>query len=262
MENVVYVKSLEAKLILSQGLIPFYQELMDVVASHKGVHTRVSFKKATISYKRKKIAIIKVSRKNITLYLALDPKKYEGYNLKDASMVKAYHDVPAKFRIKSKRALKKACYLLDEAIWAAGATSILPVEVVDYSEIYAPKSVDELIEAGLIKVRSVKEERPFTLKMVHLTCRLVDNAVGKADKLYMISNLGNWDLNKAILMNKLDDNLFDITLAVEPGYKLEFKVLRDKNWNSIEKGIWNEEIKNHTYLIDDDMSVFDLIHNF
>lgn len=259
MENVVYIKSMEAKLILEQGNIPFYQELMDVCASHKGVRTRVSFKKVTVSYKRKKIAVIKLSRKNISLFLALDPANYANYNLKDVSNVKAYKDVPAKIKVKSARGLKRACFLLDEAILASGATKILPVNVVDYSEKYAPKSFDELVAAGLIKVRVTKT---IETHKVNLTCRLVDNAINATNELYVVTNLVNWELEKAILMNNVSDNQFEIELEVPHGYKLEFKVLKGKNWNMIEKGIWNEEIVNHNYLVEKDLNVVDLIHNF
>ena len=77
MENVIFIKSLEAKLTLTRETIPFYQELKDVCSVHEGVTSRISFQRESIYFNKKKVAIFKVSRKHICVYLALDPKNVQ-----------------------------------------------------------------------------------------------------------------------------------------------------------------------------------------
>ena len=271
MTNYVYVKSMEAKLVLTQEAIPYYQELKDVCALHAKVTSRLSFHKDSIYFGKKKVGIIKVSRKNIAIYLALDPKKYTKYNVKDVSQVKMYSGCPTMLWVNSKKALKHACYLLEEALIKAGATELQTALITDYSEYFYSRSFDELFAAGLIKKYNRKvantvvedEDDIVSLYNVHFTCRLLYAAKNQAEELYIITNTNDWDVNKALKMNKTSDNTFEADMFFEKDTYLEFKICRSANWEDVEKGIWKEEIVNHNYVIvDNDLEVEDLIHNF
>ncbi len=66
--------------------------------------------------------------------------------------------------------------------------------------------------------------------------------------LYIIGstkNLGAWNINNALLMEKDNNGLFTITKMLEPGEIVEFKVLSEKSWDNVEKGVYGEEISNH-----------------
>ena len=69
MEKITYKKSFASKLVLEQVAIPYYQDIKDLCATRKKVSTRLSFNKETINVGRNKVAVMKISRKNITLYL-------------------------------------------------------------------------------------------------------------------------------------------------------------------------------------------------
>jgi len=85
MKDVIFIKSLEAKLTLTRETIPFYQSLKEVCAVHEGVTSRISFQRESIYFNKKKVAIIKVSRKNISIYLALDPVTHNEFGVKDVT---------------------------------------------------------------------------------------------------------------------------------------------------------------------------------
>ena len=93
--------------------------------------------------------------------------------------------------------------------------------------------------------------------------KLVWCASNQADDLFIVNNVDNWDFAKAIKMTKVDDNTFTAYNFFKDGTKLEFKICRKQDWENVEKGIWKEEIVNHHYLVvNNDLEVEDLIHNF
>lgn len=271
MSNYVFIKSMEAKLILSQETIPYYQSLKDVCSLHAGVKSRLSFHKESIYFNKKKIAIIKVSRKNIAMYLALEPSKYSNYKIKDVTTVKAYSGCPSMLWVDSKKTLKNACFLLEEALIAAGATTIQTALVTDYQENFYPRSFEELYNVGLIKRYNRKaamievddEDDLLEVYNVHFTCRLLYDAKNTADNLYIVTNTNDWNVEKAVKMNKTSDNTYEADMLFAKDTYLEFKICKDLSWDAVEKGIWKEEIINHNYVIvDNDLEVEDLIHNF
>lgn len=287
MEKITYKKSMLAKLILGQDSIPAYQSIKDLCATHKKVSTRLSFGKETISFGRIKVAAIKIVVKNIHLYLALNPKDYENtkYNFKDLSETKIGQVYPMRVRITGSRSLKYALELLEDALANVGATDVCEAENVNYEELFYPRGFDVLLEQGLIKkyVKSIEEasddeEDDFLddvlddeedlveaeeMCNVHFTAKLMYEAVGAADDLYIITSYTNWDPMEAVPMQKNADTTFTATMSFPKGTALEFKICRSKNWTDVEKGIWKEEIVNHNYiLVEQDMDVEDLIYNF
>lgn len=273
MEKIIYKKSFVSKLILAPESIVFYQELKDICATRKNVKTRNCFSKETIRFKNKTVGFMKISRKNISLYLALDPKRYvtSKYKIQDCSNKKSLQNTPLQFTIKSKRSLNFACTLLEDMFASIGASEFCIAPNVDYAEMLYPRSFDVLVQEGLIKKYIRKSlagkdsivEVPAVACKVHIVARLAYEAKGAANQLYVITNYNHWNFNEAVMMKKNPDDTFEVTLFFPKGTNLEFKICRSSNWENVEKGIWKEEIVNHQYVVvDKDLEVEDVIYNF
>lgn len=301
MEKITYKKSLAAKLVLNQDSIAAYQAIKDLCSTYKKVSTRMSFGKETISYGRVKVAAIKIVVRHINLHLALDPQEFVNtkYHFKDMSQTKQGQIYPMRVSIKGSRSLKYALELLETALFKAGATELcLFAETPNYQKEFRPRSLEKLIQEGLIKkyVKVIEdgtndiveetleedfieaeemEEEEDTFEevvvaeepkeefvKVTFNAKTLYAAEGKAKKLYIITNTTGWNLEKAIPMKKNKDNSFTAVQEFPKGTHLEFKICKDTTWNDVEKGIWKEEIINHYYHLDQDRMVEDLIHNF
>ena len=71
-----------------------------------------------------------------------------------------------------------------------------------------------------------------------------------ASEVYIVGNvvqLGNWDVKKAIKLDKTSDGIFNVSKLLATGQLIEFKLLADKDWSRVEKGMYNEEIQNHIF---------------
>lgn len=69
-----------------------------------------------------------------------------------------------------------------------------------------------------------------------------------ASQLYIVGSsnaLGAWDINNAVEMKRDEKGLFTIAKMMEPGEIVEFKVLKEKSWDAVEKGVYGQEIANH-----------------
>lgn len=68
------------------------------------------------------------------------------------------------------------------------------------------------------------------------------------DNLYIVgstSSLGYWDPKKATkLTYKEEENAYVVNKFLPLEEVVEFKFVTMKDWNGVEKGIWNEEISN------------------
>ena len=68
------------------------------------------------------------------------------------------------------------------------------------------------------------------------------------DNLYIVgstSNLGNWDPKKATQLSYNNElNAFVVNKFLPLEEVVEFKFITMRDWNGVEKGIWNEEISN------------------
>ncbi len=273
MEKVTYKESFSAKLVLRQTPLVYYQAIQDLLSTYRNVKTRISFQKETISFGRKKIGMMRISRKNLSLYLALDPTALdvEKIKFKDVSDKKSTQDVPVKIDLKSKRSLKQALMLLETALEKEQATERCAQKQKDYKAVFYPRSFECLLEQGWIKKYIRKQingksqlvEVPMETYQVHFTAHLCYEAKDQAQQLFIISNYANWDERLAVKMNKTADNCFEAVIAYPKGTHLEFKICRSTDWQGVEKGIWKEEIRNHHYVVvDHDLEVEDLIYNF
>lgn len=272
MDNIVYKKSFSAKLVLNQETIDTYQQIKDLCLTHKKVRTRLSFTKESVYFGRIKIAMMKINRKHITLYLALDPQKYvlNHYRMKDVSNTKDGMNCPTAISVHNKKHLKQALSLLEILLQQVQATDLCITEDIDYKQVFYERSFEELLNQGLIKkyIRKSKlnseenTESPIEMCRVHFTAKLLYEASNQAEQLYIITNYSNWDLSQAVLMDKQLDR-FTATISFPKNTPLEFKICRSDSWQDVEKGIWKEEIVNHNYvLVDQDLEIEDLIYNF
>lgn len=273
MERVVYKKSLVAKLVLAgNDTIDVYESLKDACSTRKGINCRLSFDKETIKFGRNKIGVIRIARKNISLYLAIDSKTLEGskYKFEDVSDKKSYVDYPTKLNLKSQRSVKYAIELLN-TLFDKYETKIQIAEAVDYKKVFYPREFEELLRQGYIKKyvyrkvdnKTVLVEEKVPTRNVHFTVKLLYCATNEAEDLYIITNYMNWDPIFAVKMDKINDNQFEANMSFPEGTKLEFKICRSESFKDVEKGIWKEEIVNHHYVIgSEDLEIEDLIHNF
>lgn len=273
MEKITYKKSFASKLVLEQVAIPYYQDIKDLCATRKKVSTRLSFNKETINVGRNKVAVMKISRKNITLYLALNKAELDQkYNVKDLTDTKEGETYGVSIQIKGSRTLKHALELLELALTKFGATQIVKGLSVDYSEVYKYRDLEALVSEGLVKkyVKVLVDGKEQLVEMpvvetynVNFTAKLLYEATNAAEELYIITSHSNWDLKQAVKMKKHADGTFTASMSFPKNTLLEFKICRSQNWTDVEKGIWKEEIVNHNYVVvDKDLEVEDLIYNF
>ncbi len=132
-----------------EGMQRNYSELKNTLLGYKGVKARISWKAERFNRGRDTLAKIDVRGKRIYLYLALDPKEFEGtkYRLTDVSDKKP--DTPLFMKIRGARNLLHAKELIATVAEKFGLTAI-EREAENYAMPY--ETDDVLIEKGLIKV--------------------------------------------------------------------------------------------------------------
>ena len=101
-----------------------------------------------------------------------------------------------------------------------------------------------------------------TLKII---VKLADNAKLDQNEIYAVGNIakfGEWDLEKAVTLKYVKSvGGYSVSRKVAVGTNVEFKLLNAKSWNNVEKGIFTEEIKNHTVTVNEDTTlVIDVYH--
>ena len=70
------------------------------------------------------------------------------------------------------------------------------------------------------------------------------------EKVYVVGNtqnLGAWDCKKAVELKKTADGKFEVAKKFDANSTVDFKVLSAKDWEAVEKGIWGEELQNHSF---------------
>lgn len=274
MERIVYRKSFTANIVLIRGFSLYaYSAIRNTIDKYNETSGRITFNFDSIIFNKKKIGIVRMSRNKLNVYLPLNPKNVaKKYNVIDSSNLTSYKNYSSRIIVDNKEALNNALSLIEKVIKEKKGTIDASYIPVDYDSLLYERSFSELYDEGHIKryvINSTsKKDDDFDdydeeLHKVTFTAKLRYCAQYKADELYIVTNYANWDLSKAIKMKKISDNEFVGVDFYPKGTKLEFKICREKNWENVEKGIWKEEIVNHHYLIvDDDLEVEDLIHNF
>ncbi len=157
---VRYSKSFTAKLIQSEDETKeFYSRLKNELLSYKKVKARMSWKRESFRIGRTLIARLQYRGKKLCLYLALDPKSYEGtkYYVEDVSAVASNAQVPLMYRIKSERRAKYALDLIADVCAKYGEEKKKTYKQTNYAAEYPYDSTESLVERGLVKEIRYKE---------------------------------------------------------------------------------------------------------
>ncbi len=157
---VRYSKSFTAKLIQSEDETKeYYSRLKNELLSYKKVKARMSWKRESFRIGRTLIARLQYRGKKLCLYLALDPKSYEGtkYYVEDVSAVASNAQVPLMYRIKSERRAKYALDLIADVCAKYGEEKKKTYKQTNYAAEYPYDSTESLVERGLVKEIRYKE---------------------------------------------------------------------------------------------------------
>ena len=71
-----------------------------------------------------------------------------------------------------------------------------------------------------------------------------------SNNVYLVGSipaLGGWNPEVAIEMKSEGDGVFTLNKMMATGQIVEFKILAGKSWDKVEKGVYNEEVKNHIF---------------
>ena len=152
--KVRYDRSFTATLIQAEDLLKgFYSELRNELLCYK-FKQRMSWSNESWYIGRKTYAKFAIRGKTLSLYLALDPKAFEGtkYNYRNASGTAKYRDVPMCLKIRSDRGVRWA----KELIMAVAAKGDLKRENLP-KENFRPdyRDTKSLVQEKLIKLHYI-----------------------------------------------------------------------------------------------------------
>lgn len=85
------------------------------------------------------------------------------------------------------------------------------------------------------------------------------------DSIFICGNikaLGNWNVISSLEMKKDKDGLYKITKMLPEGQIIEFKFLRKKDWAYVEKGAYDEEVRNHLLILPTDEEIIYVVEKF
>ena len=151
---IKYKKSFIAKLSLSgDETIQYYDELKNEILSYKKVKGRTSWSFESFRKGRKLLVRLAVRGKTLKLYIALDPKTYEGSKVKvlDATGVKRHAAVPCLYKIKNHRRVEYAKALIAEVMAQNGIEKSRKYDYVDFGSELVYRDLESLIANGFIK---------------------------------------------------------------------------------------------------------------
>ena len=150
---VRYNRSFTARIIQSdQDLKARYSELKNVIMSYAGVKARMSWRQETFHLGRRNAVAFRMRGKTLCLFLATDPKMFDGtkYKVEDMSVRNPKEKMPCLFRITSDRKTAYAKELIKIVMTGFGVTQVMNFAPVDYTLPY--KSTKALVKRRLIKV--------------------------------------------------------------------------------------------------------------
>lgn len=84
-----------------------------------------------------------------------------------------------------------------------------------------------------------------------------------AGDLYIVGstkNLGAWVVSKAAALKA--DGMYTVSKKFNEGEEVEFKVVKDKTFDQVELGMFNEEIVNHSFVASKGLVVELVVYNF
>ena len=157
-------KTYEAKIsLLDEETKEFYDQIRNKFKSYKGIKHSLTKTIEKFKFNKEFIALMKVSGKQVAIYLALDPKalidsKYKG---KDVSDKKAYQNTPFLYKTRTQRKTTWAMELID--MWANKFNLELNPDYKDekYAVNYPKMSDEELIKKGyMTRTEEILDEAP------------------------------------------------------------------------------------------------------
>ena len=159
---IKYNKSFTAKLIQSaDGVKDYYTEIKNDILSYKGVKARISWRYEAFNAGRAMLAKLAVRGKNLSLFLALDPKVYADtkYIIDDMTEVVAYEKTPLLYRIKNDRRLNYCKELIATVMQANGLEKLENYENRQWGKEYPYEKIEPLIERKLVKVLTEEDAK-------------------------------------------------------------------------------------------------------
>ncbi len=151
--HIPYSYSFVARLIQSPDSTKrYYSALKNELLSYRPVKSRISWRYDTYNLGRLQLVRMAVRGKNLFLYLSLDPREYpyEIYHQVDKGNARAFRKVPMRICVKSDLGLRRAIFLIGEAMRGA-AIEKREIEPIDYAAWYGYLDTEALIEKELVK---------------------------------------------------------------------------------------------------------------
>ncbi|MDE6442123.1 MAG: hypothetical protein K2L12_05180 [Clostridia bacterium] len=152
--RVSYNRSFAAKIIQADDVLKnYYSDIKNELLSYKKVRARMSWRHETFRQGRKLLAKFTVRGKTLSVYYALDPKKYADtkYKIIDVSHIARNALVPTVYKIRNERRRRYAKQLIADLMAehniAAGAKS-----EVDFAAQYPYETTEALLDKNLIKL--------------------------------------------------------------------------------------------------------------
>lgn len=154
-----YKRSFRAKIIESADAAKeSYFALKNELLSYAGMSSQINWSNERFALAGETIARIGVRGRTLCLYLDLDPAAYPTsvYHQRAVGDTKQYEKTPMMVKVRSATALKRALQLVAVLMERVGTVPV-EREPEDYSEEFAFRSQEELIQEGLIKTSLVEK---------------------------------------------------------------------------------------------------------
>ena len=148
-----YTRTFLAKLIQSDDTLKgYYSMIKNAFMSYKKVSSSISREHERIRCGRATIGIMKIRGKTLLLYLALDPKQFDGtmYVGEDVSGVSKYASTPFLYKVNGPRKALRAVRLISMMAENMQLASLDTPANVDYVAMYPYESDAALVKKGLI----------------------------------------------------------------------------------------------------------------
>ncbi len=85
------------------------------------------------------------------------------------------------------------------------------------------------------------------------------------DTIYVCGNikeLGEWNPKFAVALKKNEQGLYQVNKILPENQLIEFKFMEEKDWATVEKGEYDEEIQNHILVLPNDENIVYYVAKF
>lgn len=154
--NQRYNRSFAARLIQSSDTVKeWYATIKDAALSYKGTRSSSAWRQEKIYKGRALFVKLAIRGKTLSIYFPLNVNEVKNIEVEDVSDKPVHAATPALFRIKKDVHARQALELVAMSAEALGLEAG-KAHVTDKSE-YALQTTEQLIEAGLVKLVTVKK---------------------------------------------------------------------------------------------------------